>query len=120
MSDCSATDVATISEEVLLSHVLFGHSSLMPLVEAAEGSRYEVATAAARCRCYHRPLDGECPRKACLHSNLRSEAPDTLVKDVKTSPGKPLDVILLQPMNEVVLAHYELRCYYALCENLHN
>jgi len=69
MSDCSATDVATIGEEVLLSHVLFGHSSLMQLVEPAEGSRYEVATAAARRRCYHHPLDGDCLRKVCLHRN---------------------------------------------------
>ena len=69
MSDCSATDVATIGEEVLLSHVLFGHSTLMPLVEPAEGSRHEVATAAARCRCYHHPLDDDYLRKVCLHSN---------------------------------------------------
>jgi hypothetical protein len=69
MSDCSATDVVTISEEVLLSHVLFGHSSLMPLVGVAEGSRHEVANAAAGCRCYLHSLDGECLRKACLHSN---------------------------------------------------
>ena len=38
MSDCSATDVAATGEEVLLSHVLFGHSSLFsPLLGVAEG-----------------------------------------------------------------------------------
>ena len=71
MSDCSATDVAATGEEVLLSHVLFGHSSLLlPLLGIAEGSLHEVAAAAARCRCYHHfPLDGEYLRNLYLHSS---------------------------------------------------
>ena len=49
MSDCcSAIGVATIDEGVLLSHVLFGHSSLKPVVGVAERPRHEVATATAR------------------------------------------------------------------------
>ena len=87
MSDCSAADVATIDEEVLLLHVLFEHSSQKPVLECAEESLHEAASAAARCRCYHHPLDGEGLRKICLHSNLHSEAPGTWVKDVKTCPG---------------------------------
>jgi len=67
MSDCSAAaDVVTIAEEVQLSHVLFEHSSQKAVVECDEGSLHEVASAAARCRCYHHPL---CLRKVCLHSN---------------------------------------------------
>jgi hypothetical protein len=69
MSDCSAIGVATIDEEVLLSHVLFGHSSLKPLVGVVERPRHEEATAAARYRCYHHPLDGGWLRKVCLHRN---------------------------------------------------
>ena len=72
---------------MLLSHVLSEHSIQKAVVECAEGSRNEVASAAVRCRCYHHPLDGECLRKVCLHSNEHSEAPGTWVKDVKTSPG---------------------------------